>query len=872
MASAAQTDLNTPITVKLTLDGHPRRFKLALRDVGIDVLEEKVRTALNMPSNTEAIFERYSDSGGAYVLLDQANVAVYKQLYRAAKAKHKLKLRVTITRRPWEDEEAQGPKPASVTDEPEEENHPTVEPAYAECEPEQPTTSDPMPAAAEPEYEPEQPVMSDPMPAAAKPKSEPEQPATSDPMPTTAAAAAAAKRDLEFAEIDAANKTQFEHILRNQSDAPPPAPPCNVDCPAIHTNYAVCCNSCDETIPDAHYHCSTCDDGDFDLCQTCVNQGVTCKGPNHWLIKRFVVSGVIINSTTERLYPKPKPKKSTPPGIVPSAERIIPVFNDNVYSTMRTCNCCVQELPEAEFAHCTSCEDFDLCRSCFAKNRHGHHPRHAFVPAVEGTRFDNEITRRLPAGRGQAHNAICDGCDKGVQGVRHKCLECPDWDYCSDCVVNAGFIHPGHRFVPIYEPLEYDSGVRIRTMNRPVHVGICCDGPLCSSARANSAYIVGDRFKCAVCDDTDFCASCEASPANSHNRTHPLIKFKSPVRHVSVTTTGENLNGRQMPVMGDRPRARSPAPNTQAVNTSLPPSVHESLETAVNEPIPKAETSACAPEPVPSPPKDRSDEKPVSAKDLVATFVRDTVQDGTVFGLDHVFEQTWVLRNSGNVAWPAGCSVKFVGGDYMGHLDSNHPAATRDVEFSCESTICYAPIQPGEEFPFTVLLRTPSRAGRMVSNWRLSTQDGDRFGHRLWCDIVVEKPKTVTEAPGMVSHTQSNPKGKEVLRREPEVKPELEEPEVKSKLEEPEAKPEPELKPEHSQMIFPKLEKESPVASVHEGSKAVSVSAQEDEYEDCEDSEWVGSEDAFLSDEEEYDILDASDEEFNFSGDQSPRK
>ena len=48
MASAAQTDLNTPITVKLTLDGHPRRFKLALRDVGIDVLEEKVSLAAHL--------------------------------------------------------------------------------------------------------------------------------------------------------------------------------------------------------------------------------------------------------------------------------------------------------------------------------------------------------------------------------------------------------------------------------------------------------------------------------------------------------------------------------------------------------------------------------------------------------------------------------------------------------------------------------------------------------------------------------------------------------------------------------------------------------------------------------------------------------
>jgi len=42
-----------------------------------------VRSSLNMPTDTEALFERYSDSAGAYVVLDQTNVAIFKQMYRA---------------------------------------------------------------------------------------------------------------------------------------------------------------------------------------------------------------------------------------------------------------------------------------------------------------------------------------------------------------------------------------------------------------------------------------------------------------------------------------------------------------------------------------------------------------------------------------------------------------------------------------------------------------------------------------------------------------------------------------------------------------------------------------------------------------------
>lgn len=43
MASTVQPAPETPVTIKVNIDGTPRRFKLPLRDVGINVLESKVR-------------------------------------------------------------------------------------------------------------------------------------------------------------------------------------------------------------------------------------------------------------------------------------------------------------------------------------------------------------------------------------------------------------------------------------------------------------------------------------------------------------------------------------------------------------------------------------------------------------------------------------------------------------------------------------------------------------------------------------------------------------------------------------------------------------------------------------------------------------
>ena len=768
--------------------------------------------------------------------MDQANTAVYKQLGRAAKAKQKLKIRVTV-KKPVE-EEKKGPKPASVEDAVEEEAS-------------TPQAAEPIPTPVLSPSSSTVPQETTPPVPAAPERSEAQQRLAS--MENTLEA-------IQASILAAAASNKTAQSLCGASRAPSaisiPSPSTASACKTgvSRTNYAVCCNRCDEIILGAHFHCSTCDDGDYDLCQQCVDQGKVCNNSEHWLIKRCVENGVIVNSTTERIAPKPKAKPRTveEARAIPSStstttsqERLVPVFNDFLYSSIRTCNCCVQELPEVDFVHCTTCDDFDLCRACFAKNRHGHHPKHAFGPAVEGTRLEPEVSRRLAAGRDQKHNAICDGCDVEIKGIRHKCLECPDWDYCSSCHENSSFIHQGHRFVPVYEPLEPTTNARIRAFNRPTHVGICCDGPLCTSARKSTTYIIGDRYKCAVCHDTDFCASCEASPANDHNKTHPLIKFKTPVRHVSVTTTGEHENGRLMPAMGDRSRSRSSvtssATETSPQNVLFTNHIQTVVDVKPSEPAAtikhEKEEKEIKLEEVEE--KPLIDLKAPVPDDLVAVFVREAVEDGTVFGPDHVFEQTWVLRNEGTGAWPAGCSVKYVGGDYMGHVDSNHPAATEDLESSSESTICYAPIAPGDEFPFTVLLRTPQRHGRIVSNWRLTTKDGMKFGHRLWCDVEVEAPKQAKIEPEVVE------KAAEPSANVDEVKEETTE-------------------VQQSQMIFPKLEKESPVASIHEESKQESSPAYEEEYEDCaEDDAWAEDDsEAFMTDEE-YDILDASDEEYH---------
>ncbi|KAI1093161.1 hypothetical protein F5B19DRAFT_451340 [Rostrohypoxylon terebratum] len=942
MASSSAATPETLITLKISFDGVTRRLKLPLRELVVSSLEDKLRSALQIPDGITAAFERYSDSAGSFVLLHPTNIPAYKQLYRAAKAKQKLKLRVTTLKpEPVPEPEAE-PEP-----EVEQEAEPAPEPEKVELE----EVKAPKPATVEDAPETESKEVSGPVAQEPSLDLTPEVPASAM---VSIDAATEILNSLSVSEIhsdlpnfiklwrthgmpsirvrrDDQGKEIVDLLKHTFSDAGEPlstfesneamqarmsdtsrcpfasqSTPQLTDtarlldslkqrlaaskeprkCPGLPESmysrsikareaqaeeakleearmeamaasgcpkrpFTVCCNSCDRAVPDAHFHCSTCDDGDFDLCQDCVNQGITCYGDGHWLIKRTIKDGQINYSST---HVAPKIARSPPtktagtgslldlPIRPAESANLIPGWNLSYND--RTCNCCVQDLPGKDFLHCTTCEDYDLCKNCFSKNKHGHHPAHGFVPAVKGTIFEHSVSSRLAPGRNATHNAICDGCDKYVRGIRHKCLDCPDWDYCSECVQNADFIHPNHRFVAIYEPLADRA---MQASSRATHYGICCDGPLCATTRGGSSkYIVGVRYKCAVCHDTDFCSSCEASPSNTHNKTHPLIKFKTPVRHVSVTTTGEHEDGQRMPTMGDRV--------TKSTATDAP--AHENIaatpvQTVVDvqpteQQVPKLEEEVEVKKEVIDPEVATLVEKQSMTPDLVAVFQHDRVADGTILPPNHTFEQVWVLRNEGTEAWPAGCSVKFVGGDYMGAVDPTHPAGIRELVSASESTICYNALKPGQEFPFTVLMRTPDREGKVISYWRLTTPDGVKFGHKLWCDVTVQTAPKVVEP-------QLSPKQEAVSSSStPDVA--------------------------ESQMIIPKLEHESPSASMHENirpeveaetetetntvAQSVQEEQEEDEFEDCgEDEEWAESDEGFMTDEE-YDILDASDEEY----------
>lgn len=274
------------------------------------------------------------------------------------------------------------------------------------------------------------------------------------------------------------------------------------------------------------------------------------------------------------------------------------------------------------------------------------------------------------------------------------------------------------------------------------------------------------------------------------------------------------------------------------------------------EPAP-AQVDTAQPEPIESaqatPPASTDAVAPINEADpstsYDAYFVRDAIADGSKLPLDTVFHQTWTLYNPGPSAWPEGSDVRFVGGDTMFNVDASHPSSVDSIRSAMESNKLTTPLAPGQSADFTVTLRTPRREGTAISYWRLKLPNGVPIGHRLWCDVQVQAAPSPENTGESVFPAQ----------------PVQDEPLVESNT-----------KSTGSGMIFPKLEKESPETSIHEAvmparpaptesshAPTLSTASEEDILEDVESLtlDEADTDAGFLTDEE-YDVLDASDQEF----------
>lgn len=165
--------------------------------------------------------------------------------------------------------------------------------------------------------------------------------------------------------------------------------------------------------------------------------------------------------------------------------------------------------------------------------------------------------------------------------------------------------------------------------------------------------------------------------------------------------------------------ASEAAPAPVATDT-MPPPTPTATQAPVVEPTPTA-----TPEPTDTPTPTLTPTPCLPDGELISDV---TIPDNTEVAPGDTFTKIWRMRSSGCAAWPANTELVFVSGERLGAPGSvGVPAAA-----------------PGADVDISVDMRAPDAPGTYRSNWQLRGPDGAFFGDRIYVQIVVPEPMSVT--------------------------------------------------------------------------------------------------------------------------------
>ncbi|CAF3772210.1 unnamed protein product [Rotaria sp. Silwood1] len=117
-------------------------------------------------------------------------------------------------------------------------------------------------------------------------------------------------------------------------------------------------------------------------------------------------------------------------------------------------------------------------------------------------------------------NVTCDGCSKSpIIGDRHKCMFCPNIDFCQDCKSLTNHQHDSkHPLICIRDSSLYTSSIYIQNMNKLIHFNTSC-------VYCSVSPIIGIRYQCIPCG-INLCEKCEFLCL--HDVSHKRIKIILP--------------------------------------------------------------------------------------------------------------------------------------------------------------------------------------------------------------------------------------------------------------------------------------------------------------------------------------------------------
>jgi len=235
-----------------------------------------------------------------------------------------------------------------------------------------------------------------------------------------------------------------------------------------------------------------------------------------------------------------------------------------------------------------------------------------------------------------------------------------------------------------------------------VHHGITCDSCQVSPIR-------GVRYKCCVCNNYDLCSDCES--LGKHDSSHPLLKILRPVdRCANSPYYGLHET---MKYFGHHKRGHG---RHWRQHCSMPRRCRNGFQCNQQTPFPP--NSFCW---------QQFAKNCHGSSDVSAKFICDVnIPDGTYCPNDTILTKTWRVRNDGDCEWGDNVELVFFKGNECLLLEKRFVVANA---------------KPGEEIDVSIMLKTPVKAGRYMTFFRLQ-KNMKFFGDKLWIDIFVADDKT----------------------------------------------------------------------------------------------------------------------------------
>lgn len=112
---------------------------------------------------------------------------------------------------------------------------------------------------------------------------------------------------------------------------------------------------------------------------------------------------------------------------------------------------------------------------------------------------------------------------------------------------------------------------------------------------------------------------------------------------------------------------------------------------------------------------------------LDSCFIEDvSVLDGSIMAPSSPFIKIWRMRNNGNIVWPKGTKLVWIGGDRL------CDACSVDLQITSDG------LAVNQELDVAVVFTASELPGKYISYWRMASPSGQNFGQRVWVLIQVD--------------------------------------------------------------------------------------------------------------------------------------